>query len=168
MGNFIWHMWAQYVAIFACVYTIWAAIWGIMFRKFFWDFVDGTLTGAPAEFTGLTCDIDLMCGIIPSAAAQPFVKVIVDLPIVQISALVVSLGMLSLEYLPALENLVLYRSFIFKGVMLSVQSFLAVLFYQGTNGAIYSFLAAMGYFIATFKGEEIKVAKDGRSRGGEA
>jgi len=168
MGNFVWHTWAQYVSIFACVYTAWASIWGIVFRKFFWDFIDGTLTSAPAEFTGLKCDVDLACGIIPSAAAQPFVTVIVKIPVVQILALVISIGMFCLEYIPALEKLALYRSFMFKGAILCVQTFFAVLFYQGTNGALYSFLAAVGYFIAVVKGEEIKAAKDGRGRGGEA
>jgi len=166
MGKFIWHTWAQFVAIFACVYTAWASIWGILFRKFFWDFVDGKLTGKPAEFTGLVCDIDLTCGIIPSASAQPFVAVIVNAPIVQIFALIISVCLLALEWLPQAEKLGLYRSFIFKGAVLVIQAFLAVLFYQGTNGAIYSTLAAFGYFMAQFKGEAIEEAKDNRGRAG--
>jgi len=168
MGNFIWHMWAQYVSIFACVYTAWAGFWGILFRKFFWDFVDGTLTGKPAEFTGLRCDIDLACGIIPSAAAQPFIMMIVTMPVAQIMAIIIAIGLFCLEYLPALEKLSIYRSFMFKGFILCIQTFFAVLFYQGTNGAIYSFIAALGYFMASIKGEELKVAKDNRGRGGEA
>jgi hypothetical protein len=168
MGQFLWHMWAQYVSIFACVYTAWASVWGILFPKFFWDFVDGTLTGKPAEFTGLKCTVDITCGIIPSAAAQPFVSAIVKMPVIQILALIMSLGLLALEYLPVMEKLSIYRSFVFKAVVLTVQSFFAVLFYQGVNGAIYSAIAASGYFIAQFRGEYMMEAKDNRGREGGA
>jgi len=168
MGKFIWHSWAEYVSIFACVYASWSGLWGIIFRKFFWDFVDGTLTGAPAEFTGLKCDRDMLCGIIPSQAAMPFVTITVNAPVAQIAAIVIGLALGALEVLPALQNTGLYRSFIFKGALLFVQAFMTVLYYQGTNAAIYSTLAGFGYFMAHFKGEEVKLAKDNRGRGGEA
>ena len=62
MGNFIWHEWARFVAVGASVCecslrglslqmdtdgssvdTVWAGYWGLFYRKFFWDFVNGTL-----------------------------------------------------------------------------------------------------------------------------
>jgi hypothetical protein len=87
MGEFIWHQWAQYVAIFASICqcsintsyrlrlppiptpffvdTAWAAIWGIFFRKFFWDFVNGQLMPGPLnEFNGRPCALDNQCGIV--------------------------------------------------------------------------------------------------------
>ena len=70
MGNLIWHDFARYVSLTAtvCEYdpfcmpctpinsvdtadTIWASFWGILYRKFFWDFVGGVLR-APG---GLQC-----------------------------------------------------------------------------------------------------------------
>jgi len=168
MGKFVWHQWAQLVSTFACVYAVWSGIWGVVFRKFFWDFVDGTLTGAPAEFTGLKCDVHMLCGIIPSQAATPFITITVNAPVAQIAAIVIGLFLGALETLPALEKTGLYRSFIFKGAISFVLSFMTVLYYQGTNAAIYSFIAGVGYFMAHFGGEEVKVAKDGRGRGGEA
>jgi len=168
MGKFVWHSWAQIVSIFACVYASWSGIWGIVFRKFFWDFVDGTLTGAPAEFTGLKCDRDMLCGIIPSQAATPFVTITVNAPVCQIAAVIIGLALGALETLPALEKTALHRSFIFKGAILFVQAFMTILYYQGTNAAIYSTIAGFGYFMAHFSGEEIKLANDKRGRGGEA
>ena len=59
MGLFIWHDWAHLVAVAASVCklyypmctrialyfvdTVWAGFWGLVYRKFFWDFVNGTL-----------------------------------------------------------------------------------------------------------------------------
>ena len=58
MGNMIWHEYARFTCITASVCksftnpldpsdgskdAVWAGYWGIFYRKFFWDFVDGTL-----------------------------------------------------------------------------------------------------------------------------
>ena len=61
MGNLIWHEWSRFVSLTASICTylqismqpgfadswfpdaVWAGYWGIFYRKFFWDFVGGTL-----------------------------------------------------------------------------------------------------------------------------
>jgi len=60
MGNFVWYEYSRYVSLTACVCefagigfkkyvlmtgidTIWASFWGMFYRKFFWDFIGGTL-----------------------------------------------------------------------------------------------------------------------------
>ncbi|ELU38910.1 hypothetical protein AG1IA_07056 [Rhizoctonia solani AG-1 IA] len=83
MGAFIWHQWARYVSLTAGIYGIWAGFWGILFRKFFWDFIGGKLQ-APAP--GHTA---------PSAA--PFVTIIVTIPLLQIITIIMSLILVLLE-----------------------------------------------------------------------
>ncbi|GAA5935039.1 hypothetical protein JCM1841_000102 [Sporobolomyces salmonicolor] len=68
MGVFIWHDWARLLALTSACFTIWAAAWGIFFRKYFWSFVGGEL-GAE--------------GLIPPPQAAFFVKTIVTLPLFQ-------------------------------------------------------------------------------------
>jgi len=155
MGVFIWHQWARYVAIFASVYTVWAAIWGIMYRKFFWDFINGTnIDGPTNKFNGLNCIKSETCGIVPASQDAVFVDIIVRVPIVQLICLIFGLGHLLLELLPQLKGSAAYRSYVLRVVTLTLQAFFAVIFYQGTNGAVYSFLAAIGYGVAQIKGEE--------------
>ncbi|KAG8862649.1 hypothetical protein FRB96_001208 [Tulasnella sp. 330] len=62
---------------------IWAGIWGIFYRKFFWDFVGG-----------VHMDTATQKGIIPGKNSAPFIAIIVTVPFVQIVALLV--GMLNL------------------------------------------------------------------------
>ncbi|KAI0339770.1 hypothetical protein BDW22DRAFT_1347277 [Trametopsis cervina] len=155
MGNLIWHEWARYVSLTATVYTIWAAFWGILFRKFFWDFVGGTLR-APG-------------GIQPANNIAFFIDIIVKIPVVQILVMIHAFALLALEFpAPFLKGTGIYRSLPLRIVMLLGQAFLAILFYQGTNGAIYSLTAAIGYMRAVALGETIKEAKENRGRGGRA
>jgi len=167
MGKFIWHQWAAFVAIFACIYTTWAGFWGIFYRKFFWDFVDGTLVPNPNILnpnTTIICDIDIKCGIQPSKSAAPFVLLIVQIPLIQIAAMVFALFYLALVLVPALSQTSIHRSLVFRAVLLYIQAFLAILFYQGTNGALYATTAAVGYTVGIIKGEEMEAAKDNRGR----
>jgi len=170
MGNFIWHQWAQFVNIFAAVYVIWAGFWGLFWRKFFWDFVQGTeFTKAMATAIGQTCTDDTPCGIVPSPSDAFFVNIIVKAPIVQILAMVFGITHLVIELVPAVQKTGIYRSLPLKVVTLLLQTFLSVLFYQGTNGALYSFTAAIGYGVAVAKGEQMEVAKDNRGgKGGSS
>jgi hypothetical protein len=169
MGVFLWHQWAQYVAVFAAVYTTWAGIWGIFFRKFFWDFVGGTLIPNPNiadPKTKLKCDVDLKCGMMPPKSAAPFVMLIVNIPLIQIASIIFSLFYLALVLLPQLQSTSIYRSFAFRMTIQLTIAFLAILFYQGTNGAIYATVAAFGYAMAIGKGELMEEAKDNRGRQG--
>jgi len=139
----------------ATVYTIWAAFWGILYRKFFWDFVGGTLR-APG-------------GLQPANNVAFFIDIIVKVPAVQIVILLHAFLLLALEFpAPFLKGTGMYRSLPLRLVMLLGQTFLAILFYQGTNGAIYSLTAAIAYARAIALGETIKEAKENRGRGGKA
>jgi len=154
MGNLVWHEYSRLVAITASVYTFWAGFWGLVWRKFFWDFVGGTLR----DPGGLQAP--------PSAAF--FVTVIIKAPIIQIISVVLAGFIIALEFpAPFLKGTRLHRNIVIRIPLLLVQTFLAVLFYQGTNGAIWSLIAAGGYARAVMLGEEMKEAKENRGRGGE-
>lgn len=158
MGRFIWHEWARFVSIFASVYGVWAGFWGLFFRKFFWDFVGGVRMNTATQK-----------GIIPGANAAPFIAIIVTIPLIQILAMVMGVMILMLEYPPSfMKKLPIYRSLVARLIMLLVQAFLTVLFYQGTNAALYSLIAAIGYTRAVMKGEIMEEAKDNRGKTGAA
>jgi vacuolar-type H+-ATPase subunit I/STV1 len=167
MGKFIWHQWARYVSIFACVYAIWSGFWGIFFRKFFWDFVGGKHVKDPLR-AGFKCGTNIACGIIPSSSAQIFITIIVRVPVIQILAILFGIILLCIETVPYLRKTMIHRSFVFKLVWLILQALLCFLFYQGTNGGVYSVTAAFGYAMALVKDEVMKEAKDNRGRGGKA
>ncbi|KAG6831826.1 hypothetical protein H0H87_003745 [Tephrocybe sp. NHM501043] len=77
--------------------------------------------------------------------------------------------MIALEFpLPPLKKFAIHRSIVLRIVLLLFQSFLAILFYQGTNAAIWSFIAAMCYTRAQILGETMVVAKENRGKDGGA
>ncbi|KAK7035445.1 hypothetical protein VNI00_011738 [Paramarasmius palmivorus] len=155
MGKLMWHDFAHFVSMTASVYAVWSAFYGLFFRKFFWDFVGGTLRDPG--------------GLQPSAGAQVFITLIVKNPIVQIFAMVVGFIMIALEYpLPQLKGTAIHRSFAPKIVGLLFQSFLCFLFYQGTNAGIYGVIAAGAYTRAQLSGEQMEEAKENKGRGGKA
>ncbi|KAH7332636.1 hypothetical protein B0J17DRAFT_152907 [Rhizoctonia solani] len=156
MGVFIWHQWARYVALTAGIYGIWAGFWGILFRKFFWDFIGGKLQApAPGQppFSG---------GMI----VAPFIMIIVQIPLVQILTILMSVVLVLLEWpLPLMKKLPIYRSLVFRAVWLLLLAFVSVLFYQGTNVALYGLTAAIGYSRAVIKGEIMEEVKENRGQG---
>jgi len=155
MGNLIWHEWSRYVSLTATVYTIWAAFWGILFRKFFWDFIGGVL-----RFPG---------GLQPANNVAVFIAIIVKAPIIQILSMLLAFGIVALEYpAPFLKGTSLHRSLAVRIVVLLLQAFLDLLYYQGTNGAIWSLVAIIGYTRAIMLGEKMEEAKENRGRGGKA
>ncbi|KAI0330997.1 hypothetical protein GY45DRAFT_1322923 [Cubamyces sp. BRFM 1775] len=155
MGNLVWHEYARYVALSATVYTIWASFWGIYYRKFFFDFVNGIVRNPG--------------GVQPAASDSIFTSIIVKAPVVQILSMLLGFGYLALDYpLPYLKNTAIHRSFPIRIVLLLLQTFFAILYYQGTNGALYSFIAACCYIRAQMLGEVMPEAKDNRGRGGKA
>ncbi|QRV82715.1 hypothetical protein RhiJN_10730 [Ceratobasidium sp. AG-Ba] len=160
MGVFLWHQWARLVALTAGIYGVWAAFWGFFYRKFFWDFIGGQLMappkGAANPFSG---------GMITGPNSAPFVAIIVKIPLVQIFTLIMALTLALLEWpLPVMKKLPIYRSFVFRIVWLLLLAFISVLFYQGTNVAIYSLTAAIGYIRAQMKGEIMEEARENRGR----
>ncbi|KAG8881401.1 hypothetical protein FRB97_009596 [Tulasnella sp. 331] len=136
--------------MFSSLYLIWAGMWGILYRKFFWDFIGG-----------VRMDTLLHKGIVPGKNVSPFLAVIVTRPLIQVFAIVLGSINLMLEFPgPFVKRTRLYRSLIFRTVLLIVQAFLGVLFYQGTNGAISSLVAASAYVKAQTKGERIERSQD--------
>jgi len=163
MGVFIWHQWARLVALTAGIYAMWAGFWGIFYRKFFWDFIGGRLV-APLPgadpFSG---------GMIVAKSAAPFIAIIVTVPVLQILTIIMGLVTTLLEWpLPVMKKLPIYRSIVFRIVWLLLMAFISVLFYQGTNVALYSLTAAIGYTRAQMKGEEMEEAKENRGKTGSA
>ena len=119
--------------------------------------------------------------------------VIIKAPIVQIISVVLAGFIIALEFpAPFLKGTRLHRNIVLRIPLLLLQVFFAALFYQvspccfvpacgmsrslmraspcdyqGTNGAIWSLIAAGGYARAVMLGEEMKEAKENRGREGK-
>jgi hypothetical protein len=155
MGNLIWHEYARLVSITASVYGVWAGFYGLMYRKFVWDFIGGTLRDPG--------------GLQPSPNAAIFITIIVDFPIVQSLAMLIGLFMICLEFpLPALKGTAIHRSIVLRIVMLLMQTGVSLLYYQGTNCALWGFIAALCYTRAQLLGEVMEDAKANKGKGGRA
>jgi len=155
MGNLVWHDLGRFISITASIYAVWSGFWGLYFRKFFWDFVGGIMRDPG--------------GIQPAPGASVFITLIVKAPIIQIFAMLLGIAMISLEYsAPGVKTLGIYRSFVVRIVMLIFQAFLCILFYQGTNAAIWSLIAIGCYTRAQILGETMAEAKENRGKGGRA
>jgi len=155
MGNLIWHEYARLVTITASVYAVWASFFGLLYRKFFWDFIGGTLR----DPGGLQAP--------PSAAI--FVALIVKAPVIPIISMIIGMIILAIELpLPALKKFAIRRNFVARVVLLLFQVFFNILYYQGTNAAIWSLIAAGCYTRAIIRGEYMAEAKGNRGRGSEA
>ncbi|KAJ7837722.1 hypothetical protein B0H13DRAFT_2105218 [Mycena leptocephala] len=138
MGNLIWHEYARYVSITASAYAVWSSFFALFYRK-------------------------------PAPSAAIFISLIVKAPIIPIINAVVALFILSIEKpLPALKSMSIRRSLVLKIVMLVFQAFLSILYYQGTNAAIWSLVAIICYIRAVALGEKIEEAKANRGQGGRA
>lgn len=106
----------------------------MLFRKFFWDFLGGILRNPgglqsvlplPANPFSLTPPRR------PSPNVYMFITVIVKFPFVQIITMVLGFIMIALDYpLPVLKGSSIQRSLPLRVVLLILQSFFAVLFYQ--------------------------------------
>ncbi|KAG1746300.1 ATP adenylyltransferase-domain-containing protein [Suillus occidentalis] len=119
MGKLIWHELSRYISLTASIYAVWASFWGFFFRKFFWDFIGGTLR-SPG-------------GLQPSPKVAIFITVIVKFPIVQIVTMVLGFLIVALEYpIPILKGTAIHRSIALRVVLLIIQAAGTVLFYQFT------------------------------------
>ncbi|KAF8623110.1 hypothetical protein AX15_006518 [Amanita polypyramis BW_CC] len=153
MGKLIWHEYARYVSITASIYAVWAGFFGLFYRKFFWDFVGGILR-SPG-------------GLQPSPKSAVFVVLIVKFPIIQSAAIILGLFMTALEYpLPLLKPWAIHRNFVPRIVLLLFQFFFGILYYQGTNAAVWSLIAVACYGRAVALGEKMAEAKENRAKGG--
>ncbi|KAJ7141497.1 hypothetical protein C8R44DRAFT_604068 [Mycena epipterygia] len=155
MGNLVWHEYARYVSITASAYAVWCSFFALFYRKFFWDFVSGTLRDPG--------------GLQPSPSAAIFITLIVKAPVIPIINMIFALFILAVENpLPLLKSMSIQRSLIFKVVLLVFQAFFSILFYQGTNAALWSLIAIICYLRAMALGEKIEEAKANRGQGGRA
>jgi len=151
MGKLIWHEHARYVAITASVYTVWAGYFGLIYRKFFWDFVSGIMRNPG--------------GVQPAKQDAFFIDITVKAPVIQIFSIILGLVILAVEYpAPFMRGTAVHRNLITRVILLLFQVFFAILFYQGTNGAIWSLVAIFGYSRAIMLGEVMKDAKDNQGR----
>ncbi|GAA5842051.1 hypothetical protein JCM11251_001998 [Rhodosporidiobolus azoricus] len=141
MGILIWCDWARLLALTAGAYVAWGALWGIFYRKFFWDFVGGTL--GPD-------------GLLPAPRAALFIKVIVDVPVVQIVNLLNGLFTLALEWpVKPLVGTAFHRSHGFRLMFYLWSSVLAILVYQTVDGAVFYLITLLAYARSLGKKEVI-------------
>ena len=67
----------------------------------------------------------------PAPSDSIFVTIIVKAPIVQILSMLLAIGLLAFEYpVPFLKNSAIHRSFPIRIVLLLLQTFFAILYYQ--------------------------------------
>ena len=172
--------------------TVWAGYFGLIYRKFFWDFVNGTLRnpgGLQCVFqTSLSHTVPKFPSFlirVPRPAEQDafFINIIVKAPVIPIFSIILGLVIIALEYpAPFMKGLAAQRSLICKVVLLLFQAFFAIFFYQvrfvpishchqmtvgvskGTNGAIWSLAAILGYSRAMMLGEVMKEAENNKAR----
>jgi hypothetical protein len=155
MGNLIWHDWAHFVGMTAAIYAIWAGYWGIFYRKFFWDFINGTFRDPG--------------GLQPANQDAFFVAITVKAPVLQLMSMVFGTFMLVIETGPGpLKKMALYRSLVVRAIGFFMLAFINLIYYQGTNAGIYSLIACFGYVRAMTKGETMEEAKENRGKGGSA
>ncbi|KAF5389384.1 hypothetical protein D9757_004245 [Collybiopsis confluens] len=155
MGNLVWHDLGHFIATTASVYAVWSSFFGLYFRKFFWDFVGGTLRDPG--------------GIQPAPGAAVFITLIVKAPIIQIVAMILGIIILAIEVpVPQVKQLAIYRSFVVRIVLLIFQSFFTILIYQGTNASLWSMIALGCYTRAQLLGEVMEEAKENRGSGEKA
>jgi len=150
----MWSDWAHLLGLTSAIYALWASFWGILYRKFFWDMVTGTL--GPN-------------GIIPSPKVAFFIEVIVTIPLVQSFTMILSVAILVIEFAPFafIRNSFMHRSFMFKVSLYFGLSFLCWLFYQGINPAIYSVITMIAYTRAQVRGELVAEQRENKGRGGQ-
>jgi len=118
----------------------------------------------------------------PSPQVAPFVTIIVKIPIIQMLAIALGIFMVAIEFpLLQLKPFAIHRSIALRIVMLLFQMFLGMLFYQvfylptpslflpfiyplskGTNAAIWSFIATLGYIRSLVLEETVEEEKENR------
>ncbi|KAN0105613.1 hypothetical protein V8E52_010858, partial [Russula decolorans] len=102
MGKSIWHKHARYIAITASVYTVWAGFFGLVYCKFFWDFVNGTLRRLRNPG-----------GIQLAKQDAFFIDIIVKAPVIPIISMILGFVIVALKYpAPFIKGLTAQQSFI--------------------------------------------------------
>lgn len=141
MGKLIWHELSRYVSLTASTYAVWAGIWAIFFRKFFWDFVGGILRDPG--------------GIQPNPRISIFITLIVRVPVIQTLTIAFGLAIIALEWpLVSVKWIPFHRVVAVKMLLLVIQAALSALLYQGTNAALWS-LVGVGLYGRALASKEI-------------
>jgi len=139
MGKLAWHDLAHLVALTSGTYLLWSSIWGIFYRKFFWDMIGGTL--GPH-------------GLIPPPSSAFFIDIIVKAPVLQILNIILGLLTIAIEWpMPGFANTAFQRSHIGKSGFYFLCSFFAILVYQSVDSAGFYFVAIGMYLKAHSLGE---------------
>ncbi|KAI6134524.1 ATP adenylyltransferase-domain-containing protein [Pisolithus croceorrhizus] len=117
MGKLIWHELSRYVSLAASTYAVWAGVWAIFFRKFFWDFVGGILRDPG--------------GIQPNPRISVFITLIVRVPVIQTMTITFGLVIIALEWpLVTVDRIPFHRLIPIKILLLILQAAIAALLYQ--------------------------------------
>ncbi|BGP26336.1 hypothetical protein JCM10295v2_005284 [Rhodotorula toruloides] len=173
MGALMWHGWARLLALTsgACPSLLtrpnrsnwltfptratdvaWAALWGLFYRKFFWDFVGGRL--GPH-------------GIVPPPQAALFEKLIVKFPVLQCVNIVNGLVTLALEWpLPVVKKLDMYGSINVRLGLYLWSAFVAAFVYQTAFASLFYLVTLLAYARALKFGESILDVKTVEGRRG--
>ncbi|KAL8277478.1 hypothetical protein RQP46_010108 [Phenoliferia psychrophenolica] len=164
MGVLIMHEWGCLLALASGSYAIWAGIWAILYRKYFWDMIGGTL--GPN-------------GLIPGPNAAFFVAIIVKVPVLQVinivhqtctlekicslpehTAQINGLLTLALEWpLPFIAGTPLHRSFVLRIVFYVWAGVIAMFPYQTVDAGVFYAITAIVYLRAISRGEIMKGAR---------
>jgi len=108
-------------------------------------------------------------GLQASPKSALFINVIAKHPIVQIGTMALRFTIIALEYpIPILKGTAIFRSIALRVVLLIMQAAGTVLFYQGTNAALWSLIAAMFYMRALTMRERMEEAIKHKGRAGQA
>lgn len=141
MGILKWSDLARLMALTSATWAIWAGMWAIAYRKFFWDFIGAQL--GPA-------------GLIPASQAAPFVSIIVTWPLVQIFVILFGVITYLLEWgFPFMVETGAGRSIHLRIVLYTLFAALEILLYQGFDGAVYYLLTVAMYCRALWLGETL-------------
>lgn len=145
MGVLKYHDWGSLLALASATYVIWAGIFAIFYRKFFWDMIGGTL--GPN-------------GIIPGPNSALFISLIVKVPLIQVLNIINGVLTFALEWpLPMIEGTSIHRSFALRIVFYIWCGFLAMLPYQTIDAGVFYAITACVYARAISKGEFLMTNK---------
>lgn len=146
MGKLIWHELSRYVSLAASTYAVWAGVWAIFFRKFFWDFFGGILRDPG--------------GIQPNPRISVFITLIVRVPVIQTMTITFGLVIIALEWpLVTVDRIPFHRLIPIKILLLILQAAIAALLYQGTNAALWSLVAVTLYGRALASKEKMSMGQ---------
>jgi len=120
MGKLIKHQWARLIVLTAGTYLVWAAFWGFLYPKSFFDMFTPI-------FNGLVAPV----------------------PVIQLINLLAGIFILVLEWpLPFLQGLAFQRAFSVRFALYPIIAAVALIQYQCTNASFYLLIGTAVYFQA--------------------